>query len=208
MSFSSSEFENNRPWLFHLTSQENWKVIRRVRVLRCCSDLAALSGNAPSLVTKRRNHVGIVVNGDPVLLRDQMPLHAGNISFEGGWSLQDVIRDLNGRVFFWPGNSRGPISYGSRHFERYQRENPIIIRVSTRELFAANSNSPEFCRFNSGSPRCSKGKGSPRGANTFLTGPVANFTSSKVVEVTFRNQVMLPSQVEYAVSPSGPWLRL
>ena len=43
-----------------------------------------------------------------------------------GFVFEDLVEILNGRVFFWPGAVGGPISYGVRHFERYQNEKPVI----------------------------------------------------------------------------------
>jgi hypothetical protein len=209
MPFGLEQFCNIRPWLFHLTSRENVARIKRTRVLQCSTALAALATNVPDIRHKRPRHTRILIDGDSVLLRDQSPLHSGNIRFLGGWDFDDIVADLNGRVFWWPGSIDGPIAYGIRHYERYLPENPLLIRVASIHLFEANGNSaPEFCQYNSGSPRCSGGVGSPRGPGTFVESPVARFTACKVVEVTFREQALLPAEVQTSNSPSGPWRRL
>lgn len=209
MAFRLSQFEKIRPWLFHLTSRENLKRIRRTRQLQSSIALASLATNPPTLTCKRRSHTQIVIDGEVVLLRDQAPLHEGNMSLLGGWSFDDVVEDLNGRVFFWPGNVSGLIDYGIRHFEKYQAESPVLIRISSNALFAANPDcTPEFCQYNSGSPRCSGGNGSPRGPSTFREASAANFTACKVVEVTFAGQVALPAHAETSASPHGPWRRV
>lgn len=128
---------------------------------------------------------------------------------QDGWDFEDVLQSLNERVFFWPGTATGPISYGKRHFERYVDESPAILRISTAESFNANSNIDAlYCRYNSGSPRCSNGLGSPRGPNTFVSSADADYTPSKVVEVTFLDQVVLPAMVEVGDSATGPWQSL
>ncbi len=77
----------------------------------------------------------------------------------GSYSYEDLIENLNRRIFFWPGTPAGPIGYGRRHFERYREENPVILRINVRSLLCANAKvEPKFCRYNSGSPRCSKGR--------------------------------------------------
>jgi hypothetical protein len=119
-----------------------------------------------------------------------------------------LLCQLNERVFFWPG---GPdiSDYGQRHFERYRAEKPVILRVPTSDLFEANPESvPEFCRFNSGSPRCTKGLGSPRGPSTFIQGTTADFSPGNVVEVTFLESVLLPHSTKVGDSPDGPWREL
>lgn len=166
-------------------------------------------GNCDFIRQKRSDHLTIQMERASVKIRDQKPLHTGNITLEGNWSFGDVIESLNQRVFFWPGWHDRPISYGERHFVRYAGEEPVIIRVSTADIFTSNTdNGPLFCRFNSGSPRCSKGVGSPRGPNTFLPCYQADFTPSKVVEVTFVEKVNLPERIEIAHSVTGPWQRL
>lgn len=206
MPFHLSDFVTARPWLFHLTSRENLNRIRQTRALQCSTRLRSLATNPPPLTDKRRIHLQLDISGDVVLLRDQAPLHSGNMRLLDGWTFQDVIDDLNGRVFFWPGTTAGIISYGVRHYERYKEEQPVLIRVSSADVFAANSpRAPEFCRFNSGSPRCSGGIGSPRGPGTFVTATAADYSACKVVEVTFRGEMRLPARVQLADSPRGPW---
>jgi hypothetical protein len=113
---------------------------------------------------------------------------------------------LNDRVFFWPGISSGPISFGVRHFESYVADQPVILRVSTGALFDSNARArPSFCRFNSGSPRCSNGAASPRGPNTFVSCSKADFAPCNVAEVTFREKVVLPLTIEVSESISGSW---
>lgn len=209
MPFSYDQFSRTRPYLFHLTAQSNVRRIRRTRVLYSAETLMRKAGDTSMLRQKRFVSRTVQIKEDTVNIRDQQPLHAGNISFVDGWSFEDVIKLLNERVFFWPGTSIGPIGYGKRHYKRYIEENPSILRVSTQALFGTNLDvSPTFCRYNSGSPRCSKGVGSPRGAKTFVVASEADFTPNKVVEVTYSDRVTLPDVVEFSNSVSGPWRSL
>jgi hypothetical protein len=122
------------------------------------------------------------------------------------WSFERFVAHLNGRVFFWPGDGQGPISYGMRHFARYEAEEPVILRVPVLDVVEANAAvEPLFCRYNSGSPRWTQGVASPRGATTFVSACDANFRASQVVEVTFAATVTLPSSAELGMGPSGPW---
>jgi hypothetical protein len=193
-----------RPYIYHLTSSINVPKIRREGTLYSSAELLS---NAPErLLRKRGTCLSIEHNGEQVHIRDQAPLYAGNVRLEGGWAFADLLRALNERVFFWPGSSAGPISYGVRHFLRYREESPHILRMLLVDLMIANPTSPpQFCRFNSGSPRCSQGRGSLRGPSTFLGAEEADFPPSSVVEVTFLNRVTLPPCIELAVSPGGPW---
>jgi hypothetical protein len=153
--------------------------------------------------------VALTVEGETVLLRDQAPLHAGNMQLDSGWSFARFVRHLNDRVFFWPGGEGGPISYGLRHFGRYESEVPVILRVPFASLVAAN---PQlellFCRYNSGSPRWSRGVAAPRGATTFVPAANAVFGPANVVEVTALNGVHLPNDSAQGQHPQGPWTPL
>ena len=183
--------------------------MRNERSIEPASTLLRAAGKDELIRTRRRNHEPVRVGKDVIYVRDQAPLHEGNMRLPGGYSFAAFIENLNSRVFFWPGTASGPISYGIRHFERYETERPVIVRVSSRDLFDANQDvEPELCKYNSGSPRCSFGQKSPRGPNTFVDAPRFDGTPSNVVEVTFRSRIKLPISAQIGSSPSGPWQAL
>jgi hypothetical protein len=141
-----------------------------------------------------------------ILLRDQAPLHRGNLILPSGFSFEDLVEHLNRRIFFWSGTARGPNSYGVRHFERYKQEHPVLLRIGFRSLLLANPRAePLFCKYNSGAPRCSYGRKSPRGPHTFLPAAVFSGTPGQVVEVTFCSEIELPTDTELGRQPTGPW---
>ena len=163
------------------------------------------------LQTPRRGHKPVTFEGRNIVIRDQDYLHKGNTGLSKGYSFEEFIGSLNGRVFFWPGTVSGPIVSGIRHFERYveERPRPVILRLDFQLLLTANPGAvPLFCRYNSGSPRCSFGNKSPRGPNTFVTASEFKETASKVVEVTFNHEITLPPRAEYGANPRGPWKKL
>lgn len=206
MAFSDSQFAAVRPYVYHLTNTVNLDAIKRERLIHCASSLMRRASDTAFLREKRKTSITLRIGAETIHIRDQQPLHNGNIQFEGGWSFADLIQSLNERIFFWPGSWSGPISYGQRHFERYLGEKPAIIRVRTEELMSLNSGlTPLYCRYNSGSPRCSGGVGSPRGPNTFVDSSKADFTAGKVVELTFPDSVRLPPSCEISASTTGPW---
>lgn len=206
MPFTLDALARLRPFLFHLTARENLPRIRRLGRIDSAARLAEFAGQKEVLRARRRHHQPIVVDGETLLLRDQAPLHAGNMRLDDGWSFEEFVRHINDRVFFWPGGEAGPISYGVRHFERYASEEPIILRVPTGAMFAANAETaPMFCRYNSGSPRWSRGIAAPRGASTFVGSTQASFSAAQVVEVTMPGAAILPDGVSVGASPVGPW---
>ena len=206
MAISQQGLLKHRPFLFHLTAVANLDRILRTRRLDSAAGLLRLAGRSDLARLKRHNHVTVDLGGERVLLRDQAVLYAGNMALEPGWTLEAFVEHLNKRVFFWPGSEEGPIPYGVRHYERYSDEKPAILRVETADLLAHNPGRPPlFCRYNSGSPRCSSGLGSPRGANTFRPAEQADFGVGNVVEVTFLDDVRLPARVDIGARPAGPW---
>jgi hypothetical protein len=201
-------FIERRPYAYHLTALENFRLMSASGFIRSASELIE-SARAGLLRVRRRGHAPIQIGDAKALLRDQDPLHEGNIRFEGGWKMADLVEELNRHVFFWPGTDEKPNDYGTRHYKRYSRsEKPVIVRVPTASLINANPDlKPHFCQFNSGSPRCVGGRRSPRGPDTFLPAERFPGTASDVAELTFRGAVRLPAQTEYASTPYGPWTR-
>ncbi len=209
MAFSLERFVEVRAYMYHLTAASN---LARIRSLKCLESAKVLLERAdqPELLHQRRPaNLVITIDGLLVSLRDQSPLHEGNIDFEDGWTFRRVVALLNQRVFFWPGWERGPIDYGLRHYERHKAERPAVLRVRTASLLRANEgNPPLFCRFNSGSPRCCGGLRSPRGSETFLEAKLCKFVPSEVVEVAFVGAAYLPEDIEVRGGSWTKWDRL
>lgn len=192
MPFLLDRFARVRPYVFHLTHRQNVPLILRTGWLRSAAQLFELAGEQHLTTIRRPDCCVVTVNGSSISVRDQAPLHAGNVQFDEGWTIQTLVQLLNQHVFFWPGTTCGPIEHGRRHYDRYAAENPVILRIPFDALVAANRpTAPLFCKYNSGSPRCSYGQGSPRGPNTFAPADQVPFSCSQVVEVTYRDQVAL-----------------
>lgn len=206
MSFTLQMLASSRPFLYHLTDARNVPRIRATRRLECATRILRSAGDDATIRERRRASCVVEVDGLQVHIRDQAPLHLGNMRLEPGWTFDDFVEHLNARVFFWPGGDTGPISYGVRHFERYADDGPAILRVPTLALFTENTRHlPLFCRWNSGSPRCSYGQKSPRTAQTFVGNDDAEYRPSQVVEVTFEDLVSLPTSTQLGSGPRGPW---
>lgn len=182
-----------RPRLYHLTARSNLPLIQRTGCLQTAAHFLEQTGTNLLRMRRKESQV-VVVEGDRIHLRDQAPLHAGNVKFDEGWTFEMLVEHLNRHVFFWPGTEAGPIEHGRRHFARYAREDNVILRLETACLFRANPQlSPRFSAYNSGSPRCSGGKRSPRGLGTFSEAGDFVRTPGAVVEVVFPGRVTLPS---------------
>ena len=188
---------------------QNVERIRESRELLSAASLLRELGIDPNSPV-RRAPLLLGTGESAVELRDQGPLHEGNIVFSPGFSFQDLLNLLNARVFFWPGKADGrPIDYRVRHFNRNAPNGPALLRVPFRDLLTANPRvPPQLCLFNSGSPRCSAGKKNPRSPDTFVDANRFFHPPSRVVEVTFETRVALPGSTEISSSPNGPWRTL
>lgn len=179
-----------RPMLYHCTAPVNLACIQQTRTL--CSSAAL----APDRVHVRRTAQVLVNCGRHVVaLGDQLPLRQGQVRFTGGWEWQDLIAAINARIFFWPGNQDGPNRYGRNFIEAYSSrgQRPTMLRIGFWDLVQANlDTAPYFCKFNSGAPRTSEGRRSPRGPDTFQTAEEWSGQPSDVAEVSFVNKVALP----------------
>lgn len=200
-----NKFITRTPFLYHLTSIENINRILSERRLQSTSKLIERSQNPAYqqfLNQRRTNHAEILVDNEPVFLRDQKPISEKNLSkcLTDGWTCSDFYVHLNRRVFFWPTVKR-LIS----HFNTYIEENPVIIRVLTNEVLRDNPH-VKFCRLNSGATRSNSylgGKPPDRGINTFLSAENFGFNVPQVAEVTFENECVLNGQVELSKHPTG-----
>ena len=196
-----------RPYLYHFTARENTGFLQERRSLLCTNLLLGEAG-ADAAPSRRASKRAARISGADVIIRDQAPLYEANIELQGGWSFNDLLHSLDSRVFFWPGSETGPIDYGRRHFQRYESETPLVLRVPFRALLRENpAQVPQLCKFNSGSPRYVNGRPSPRGPETFLPPDAYPFPFGTVVEITFLETVRLPNETERSDHYEGPWAR-
>ena len=207
MPLDTQRFVRLRPMLYHLTAASNAEQIRASQTLLPASVLYRQAGMGSSVRNRRRSAEWIECDGCRVHIRDQAPLHRGSVWLSDGWDFEDLVEHLNDNVFFWPGTANRPIAHGHRHFKRYSADDVVVLAIDTQALFASNSTlPPRFCRYNSGSPRCSGGRGSPRGPRTFLAAEEFHQRPSDVVEVTFRGAVRL-DDCEVVTQSVGALLR-
>lgn len=198
-----ADFTRLRPFAYHLTARANLPAIQSTARLDPAAALFRQANRPDLLRTRRPDMTPIAVGGRQVLIRDQAPLHPGNCLLQGGYSFEDLVELLNQFVYFWPGTAEGPNDYGKRHFARYAKsEDAVVLRIPTADLFAANPTlTPHASAYNSGSPRCSGGRKSPRGPDTFLPFPAFPHTPGKAIELAFEAPVSLPWQ---AIDVSTP----
>jgi hypothetical protein len=198
------KFISTRPRLYHLTARSNVSLIAAAGRIDSATSLLEGAGQAAAVRQRRRKSITVGANGKMVHIRDQAPLHAGNMSLPAGWTFEDFVTHLNNHVFFWPGTLDGPIEYGRRHFERYAEEDNLVLVIDTAAMIDANPRPGiHFCRYNSGSPRCTGGNPSPRGPNTFVPAAAYQGNPSSVVEAVFPGGAILPPGRFVSVEPSS-----
>jgi len=207
------EFSKLRPFAYHTTAQPNLDRIRRTRTIESTRRIFDLAGNAmdPRIHERRREALQLSIDGMPVSIRDQRPLHVGAIVFEAGWELSRFVEHLNGFAFFWPGAEDRPIPYGCRHFARYAAtgEALAVVRVPTHALFEQNRERQIlFSHVNSGAARTQGGKKAPRGGSTFLSAEVFSRSPGQVKEIVVEDYASLPPSAQFAENPAGPWRTL
>jgi hypothetical protein len=202
---NSADLVRGRPYLYHLTSTGNVALILKSGKLLCAAKILSGSGMTEKITQKRPVKLQVPTSMGAVDIRDQAPLHRGNTTLHKNWDFEDLLKELNSRVFFWPGGAKGPISYGQRHFERYAAEPPAVLRFSTKTMVALNEKRIEVCKYNSGSPRCTKGKGSPRGPQTFIPLSKCEWRPSQLVEVTIKDYADLPSAIDLSFDLGRSW---
>lgn len=207
MAVDINRFVQLRPFLYHVTAQENLAALCQQRVMSPAAELMRRA-QRPDLVRWRRpDSVVLDLQGQKVVIKDQRPLVEANLALEGSWELGDFVEYLNHLVFFWPGRADGPISNGKRLLSRYEADAPAVIRIATAELLSANAGlEPLFCPFNSGAARQNAGVRARRGPNLFTSAERFPRRESEVVELAFRSEVTLPESVE--VRSKVGWRRL
>jgi hypothetical protein len=204
------KFITLRPYLYHLTDESNLGNILINRTLNSTANLTKmvdLENRDKFLRTRRVGHTKIGNGKLSFSIRDQDPLYENIIikNLKDGMNFGDFVYLLNSKVFFWAKQADLEIHYG-----RYvkQKEYPIILRAKTEEVFAANQNKPQFCKYNSGAPRCCSWypeKAAPRGMSTFQTAEECKEAPSTVREVTFTNQCILPADLGLSYHISKPF---
>lgn len=196
-----------RPFLYHLTSQVNLPSIVSSCTLLSTSVLLERADDPSAqahLRRRRPDHVTIEIDGREVKIRDQRPISEKALAkcLDGGLQSADYYELLNNRVFLWPTLERL-----GRHYDRYESEEPVLLRLSTREILALNSNI-EFSRLNSGATRANSylgGIAPRRGRDTFQSAQNCNYGISAIAEITVPQRCVLPAMIESARTPDGPW---
>lgn len=207
---NQEKFIQKREFLYHLTDLNNVQTILETRTILSTNvivdqnQIMTLDEKNLLKKTRRKNHIQLQYDNHTFKIRDQRPLSPVALSkcLTNGCTIEEYIELLNSRVFFWPTLKRLNI-----HFGRYAHEKPVIIRCKTRDILETNQNA-ELCHLNSGATRPNAylgGIASPRGKHTFI--PIAAFEMgiSKVAEVTFPTQCLLPETIWLSNTPNGPW---
>jgi uncharacterized protein DUF7002 len=199
MAFTLDQYAELRPFLYHVTARENLARLRRFGRLETASAILRGAGREDLLRARRPSSVTIGVGGDSIVLKDQHPLVAANVTLVSGWDFDDFVEYLNDHVYFWPGDAIRMFGPAGRLLAHYAPESPLVLRVPFAPLVAANSDlTPLFSPYNSGAPRMQSGKGVKRDPDLFRPAEQFRRRPHEVVEVAFRGSVALPADTAIA----------
>ena len=172
--------------LFHLTHPDNLCNIRQCGQLFSAAEL--LKQHGKKCLREKRNTCCELSPG--IVLNDQKPLQAGHVELSGFNEWGDFVEFLNRHVFFWTNNK------SKNGFEK-KYNNYILLTCDLPDL--KETTSPKnilFSQYNSGAPRTSKGKKSPRSPDMFKC-----FQGTRAVEIVFKDSVYLPKTTLYSKPP-------
>lgn len=191
---------------YHVTSDANLVSIRQSRVLWPTQTLLKRAKHPYFLRRRRTRDVLLQIEGQQVLIRNQVPLDPNSLYLRATVTLAEYVACLNSFVYFWPGTTLGPREDGVRMFERTNGTVSIVIRVPTRSLIDTNRDSPTYvATCNTGVAWIDQGPRSQRGPEVFQT--VGSFSEppASIHEICFGGEVRLPTDAEYGENPEGPW---
>ena len=121
MAFNLEQFIRLRPYLYHLTYSANVnRIVKEARLYAAGALIAKANENGLSGI-RRTVPIDVHVDGDRIKLRDQKPLHRGAVQLGGGWAFEDLVRYLNGFVFFLAGKPQWTVQVWTESFRSVQR---------------------------------------------------------------------------------------
>jgi|SRR5580704_15638075 len=187
----AEELWKKYPRMFHMAEVGSWPSIEKHALLSTSALLdvfewpreernAIEAHRRPSKVTLTHP-----VHGEAVI-RDQKPLNEKRLAscLSGGITVEEWLRLLNGRVFFWVEEARLDTLRGA---EAYRAERQLVLTIDTRSLVEAHGARILLTHMNTGATRPFA---HPRGRDTFCT--IASYpfdVRRRVVELTVDREV-------------------
>ena len=197
MPFTVSEYAALRPFLYHVTARENVPRLRWTRRLVPAAELLRAAGRLDLVRTRRDGPVRLTIDGEPVVLKDQVPLVENNVNLADGWQFEDFVEFLNCHVFFWPGDAVQAIPAGRALLAHYEVDQPAVLRVPMMDLVRGNPTVPPlFSRYNTGAARMQHGKRVLRGPDLFRAAHETSLRRFEVKATAFRGALVLADNAE------------
>jgi hypothetical protein len=193
------------PYCYHVTSGTNLNSIYRARTLLPAATIIREAGQHSIGKERRTEDIILRLKGYDVLVRNQNPLNPEALDLAPGELLEDYVSCLNSRVFFWPGTTSGPVDDGVRMCNQ-AAAGSIILRVPCRSLVSANPSADVYIsRCNTGAAWLDKGQKSRRGRAVFERINTFSGNPASIQEISFVDDIQLPSDTMKAASVAGPW---
>jgi hypothetical protein len=211
MGFQIDDLIRLQPFAYHSTCRENFESICRSKKPLSAASFLRGTEYESHLEVRRTRRLTVEANdGCTVIVQDNLPFRPGSVDFQNGWTEERWFRELNSRVFLWPGSESGPIIRGVSHYKKYHKAGEVfVIRKNLSSLVDVNSDQRLYVsKCNSGSTHHNCGRPAPRGPETFQSLSRADFTPGKVVEITYCDEAALPDDAQWSVTLHGPWKSL
>jgi hypothetical protein len=179
------------PRMFHMAEIGSWPGIEKHGLLSTSAllDLFEWTRKERIAIEAHRRPKSITlthkVHGQAVI-RDQIPLSEKRLAscLADGMTVEQWLRLLNRRVFFWLQESRLETLRGA---EAYRSKRQLVLTIDTRSLVEAHSRRILLAHMNTGATRPFAW---PRGRHTFYTITKYPFDiRKKVVELTVTREV-------------------
>lgn len=193
-------------YCYHVTAVVNLQSLRRSPILLPAATLFRRMDRSDLLNVRRTHDVGLRLQGQEILVRNQAPLDPDSIDVGSTETLEDYVTCLNAHVFFWPGTASGPTLDGVRMLQRTAGVTSAIIRVPSRSLLEANDRSLiDVSTCNTGASWVVEGKKSRRGLGVFQRAECFADLPSRIAEISFRGPVSLPADSEWSIDFGRQW---
>jgi hypothetical protein len=200
------ELINRWSYCYHVTALANLVRVRELGRLVPAADLLRAASRVDLIAKRRTEDIALQVGGREVLVRNQIPLNPTALHLECGLSLREYVAYLNSMVFLWPGTELGPSADCFRMFLRSANTVSALLRVPTRSLVETNGSATvRVSTCNAGATWFQDGKRSSRSIDILQAVDQHAGDADAITELSYPHDVRLPVDVEYALSPAGPW---
>jgi hypothetical protein len=166
MAFNLADFVRLRPFVHHLTAASNLPLLLAAGELRSAEILMRAAGQEALVHQRRGTGVHVLIGEARPHIRDQSPLHPGNVELEAGWTFEDVVALLNRHAFYYSDALRSIVRFHDANHDTawlLERAAELHDKATTEQRrpfaiqFASNGRALESYAQHFATPWCSRG---------------------------------------------------